>query len=87
MNKLTKAALTGVAALGLIGGGLVTGGGAPAAEAATVHHSSYSSKNACLTAKMDIRASYDFSGVNTTVTVNCVKVPLSSKYHLGMIVG
>ncbi|MGO3758723.1 MAG: hypothetical protein ACTJGQ_07685 [Agrococcus casei] len=75
MNKLTKAALTGVAALGLIGGGLVTGGGAPAAEAAG-GYKMYNSKNYCKTVALDLQMS------GGTVVLNCQWVPLSNKYLL-----
>ena len=74
MNKLTKAALTGVAALGLIGGGLVAGG-APAAEAAAGYEL-YSSKNYCKLVSADLRLA------GGEVVVNCQWVPLSNKYLL-----
>lgn len=73
MNKFTKAALTGVAALGLIGGGFVAGN-APAAEAAGAKF--YGSYTTCKYAAADMRA----SGV--TITANCVKIPATSSYML-----
>lgn len=73
MNKLTKAAITGVAALGLIGGGLVAGS-APAAEAAG--SKLYKSYTACAYAALDMQV----SGI--TVTNNCVKIPYTGWYVL-----
>ena len=73
MNKLTKAALTGVAALGLIGGGLVAGG-APSAEAAG--GKIYKSYSQCKYASADMK----MSGVK--VTTDCKKIPYTPWYLL-----
>ena len=73
MNKLTKAVLTGVAALGLIGGGFVVGN-APAAEAAGAKF--YSSYTSCKYAATDMKLA------GKTITANCVKIPATKTYML-----
>ena len=67
MKKRTKALLAGVAALGMIGGGLAGGVGAPEAEAAGGKF--YSSKNYCLIVAADAQMS------GAKIVTRCAYVP------------